>query len=238
MVWDNRDYMELYREAAINSNRNFGFDEEDISRYDNIASTNWMDAMTKEDVPITNHNLSFRGGTEKVNYYFSSGYLYQEGFLAGKNDYQRYSSRLNLTSKVSDKFSFGTNLAYFNEDGNLTPKDQTGRSFSNKGSLVFSGAMIQHPVVPVFDQFGRYGSIEAALGIERNRPSGQGVADNETIDLSGNDFLGKAYIEFEPIENLKFLGTVGLNYQNEVITDIKREYVTYDPVTGNPWDEW
>ena len=235
MVWDNRTYLELYREAALNSGRNFGFDDEDIARYDNIPSTNWMEAMTRENVAITHHNLSFRGGTEKLNFYFSSGYLYQEGFLAGKNDYNRFSNRLNLNAKLTDKLTFGTSLSYFTEFGYLTPKDRLGRSFADKGSLVFSGAMIQHPVSPVFDELGRYGSIEAALGIERNRPSGQGVADNETIELRGNDLLGKIFLEYEPIKNLKIRGTLGINYQDESITDIKKEYVTYDPVTGEPW---
>lgn len=235
IVWDNRDYMELYREAAINSGRNFGFDDEDIARYDALPSTNWMEQMTRKNAPITSHNLSFQGGTDRVSYYFSNGFLYQQGFLAGENEYARFSSRLNLRAKLTDQLRFGTSIAYFNENGFLTPKDGTGRSFSDKGSLIFSGAMIQHPVSPVYDQFGRYGSLEADLGIERNRPSGQGVADNETVGLQGNDLLGNAYLEYEPINNLVFRGTVGINYQDEAITDIKKEYITYDPVTGEPW---
>ena len=235
MVWDNRLYMELYREGAINSNRSFGFDDSDVERYAAIPGTDWMEELTRENAPITSHNLSFSGGTNKLSYYFSAGYLYQESFLDDNTQYNRYSIRLNLDSKLTDKLTFGTSLSYFNEDGRLTAKDQTGRSFANKGSLVFSGAMIQHPMTPVFDQFGRYGSIEAALGIERNRPSGQGVADNETIDLRANDFLGNAFLEFEPTKGLKFRATVGVNYQDEILEDIKKEYVTYDPVTGEPW---
>ncbi|MEM8927268.1 MAG: TonB-dependent receptor [Bacteroidota bacterium] len=235
MVWDNRDYLELYREAAINSGRNLNFDDADIERYDNIPSTNWMKVLVRNSAPLTSHNLSFSGGTEKFSYYFSNGFLSQDGVLEGSNEFERYSSRLNVDAKLTDKLKFGTSISIFKRDGFITPKDVfgSGRGFSNKGSLVFSGAMVQHPITPVFDDQGRYGSFEADLGIERNRPNGQAVADQETVELDGLDVLGSAYLEYSPMKDLVFKGTFGLNYQDDLLKDIRKEYVTYDPVTGD-----
>ncbi|MEO1010425.1 MAG: TonB-dependent receptor [Bacteroidota bacterium] len=235
MVWDNRTYLELYREAAINSGRNFNFDDADIERYDNIPSTDWMETLVKGSAPLTSHNLSFSGGTNKVSYYFSNGYLGQEGLLEGSNEFERYSSRLNVDAQLTEKLKFGTSISVFKRDGFITPKDVfgAGRGFTNKGSLVFSGAMIQHPITPVVDELGRYGSFEADLGIERNRPNGQAVADQETVEQDGLDLLGSAYLEYSPMKDLTFKGTFGINYQDDLLTDIRKEYITYDPVTGD-----
>lgn len=239
MVWDNRTYLELYREAAVNSGRNYNYDDADIDRYASLPSTNWMDVLIKKSAPLTNHNLSFSGGTEKIKFYFSTGYLNQKGWLAGSNEFERYSSRLNLDARLSPKIKLGTSVSLYKKDGYITPKDLVGesRGFSDKGSIVFSGAMIQHPIAPVYDQYGRYGSFEADLGIERNRPNGQAVANLETVGLDGLDVLGNVYLEYLPIPKLSIKGTFGLNYQDDLMKDIRKEYTTYDPVTGNAFSD-
>ena len=235
MIWDNRTYMTLYREAAQNSLRQFGFSDEDILRYDSLPSTDWTKQLVRNNVPSFNHNLALRHSGKDINYYVSLGYLDQSGFLEGNQAFERYTARLNLDAQLNHQWKFGTSFSYTNESGNLTPKDRTGRSFQDKGSLVFSGAWIQHPMVPVYDRFGRYGSIESALGIERNRPNGQAVVDNESVLLTNHNLLGKIFLEYELLEDLVIRSTIGLNYQNETIDDIKKEYVTFDPITGNPW---
>jgi len=47
----------------------------------------------------TNHNLALSGGTDKSNYRFSVGYLYQQG-VAINNDIQRINGRLNFNQKA------------------------------------------------------------------------------------------------------------------------------------------
>ena len=42
----------------------------------------WYDAVMRPLAPQTQHTLSARGGNEKVQYYLSAGYMYQESFFA------------------------------------------------------------------------------------------------------------------------------------------------------------
>lgn len=240
LLWDNETYLALYREAATNAGLPVNFTDEDIARYATLPSTDWMEVIIKGNAPITNHNLSFRGGTSKVNYFFSSGYLFQEGYLIDETKYNRFSNRLNLNAKLNNKLTFGARISYFNEFGTLESKDGTrqgrgGNSIDGKGGIVWSGGYVNHPIAPVYDALGRYGSIEQALGIERNRPNPVGVADNEIPELTSDDLLGKLSIEYQPLKNLRFSGNIGVNYQNEIISTAKKEYVTYDPVTLEPW---
>ena len=49
---------------------------------------------------ITSHNLSLSGGTQRVNYFVSLGYLYQQGMWS-TTDYQRFNLQSNLSVKAT-----------------------------------------------------------------------------------------------------------------------------------------
>lgn len=240
LLWDNETYLELYREAATNAGLSVNYTDADIARYAGLPSTNWMEVVVKGNAPITNHNLTFQGGSDKMNYFYSSGYLFQQGYLVDQTEYNRFSNRLNLNTNLTDHLTFSAKISYFKEYGTLeskynTRKGRGSNSIDGKGGSVWSGGFVNHPIAPVYDALGRYGSIEEDLGIERNRPNPVAVADKEVPELDSDDLLGKLSLIYEPINNLKFTGNIGINYKNEVITTIKKEYVTYDPVTLEAW---
>lgn len=56
-------------------------------------------------------NVQFSGGTDKTKYATSFGYLDDQG-AAVNSSYKRYSTRLNLESKINDWFTIGGNVAY------------------------------------------------------------------------------------------------------------------------------
>jgi len=193
MVTDNRTYLELYREASINSGRAVAFKDADIERYAKLPSTDWLGELFQKNVPIQNHSLNFKGGSDKINYYLSLGYLDQEGIISGNQHYQRYNARLNLNAKINERFTIGTLIAYTYGDGNLTIKDSRTNAFADKGSLAFEAALIQHPIVPLYDSTGRYATLEQSLGIERNRFNGKAIVDNQSVTVVKNDFLGQTF---------------------------------------------
>lgn len=234
MVLDNRTYLEVYRQAADNSGRNHNVDDAAIERYANLPSTNWQDVLLRESAPIQGHDLSFSGGSQNTNYYLSLGYFDKEGWIKGGQGFKRYNTRLNLNSKIGERLDIGTSLSFVKKEVVLTPKDGFGTSASSKGSTLFSGAIVAHPITPVFTESGFYGSIESDLGVERNRPAGQGVLDNETGDLDEDIFLGNIFLEYKLTEDLKIKGTLGLNSKNVSITEIKKEFLAYDAVTEQP----
>lgn len=46
---------------------------------DYAYNTNWYEEMIK-NAPITQSNINISGGTDKVSYFISAGYLYREVF--------------------------------------------------------------------------------------------------------------------------------------------------------------
>lgn len=126
-----KQYVDLLREAAINSDHIEGIDplnpdeyegswlefaEDRLTRYSgwsdwrkNETNTNWQEKAFDPQARTGALDISASGGNEKTKYYISLGYINQDGILIG-NYLKRISSRINLEQTVSEKFKLGMNL--------------------------------------------------------------------------------------------------------------------------------
>ena len=100
------EYASLYNEAIHNANPWRGasaYSQEQLEAYRNgTAGTDWWSETMRSTAPQTSHNLSLTGGTEKVKYYMSIGYMNQGGIIrSGDWNYQRYNVRSNLSVEVA-----------------------------------------------------------------------------------------------------------------------------------------
>lgn len=100
------EYASLYNEAIHNANPWRGasaYSQEKLEAYRNgTAGTDWWNETMRSSAPQTSHNLSMTGGTEKVKYYMSIGYMDQGGIIrSGDWNYQRYNVRSNLSVEVA-----------------------------------------------------------------------------------------------------------------------------------------
>jgi TonB-linked SusC/RagA family outer membrane protein len=116
----------------------------------NKEGTDWYSEMYKPAFS-TNHNVSVTGGTQKVNYLLSLGYLDQQGTLL-ETYFKRYSTRVNLECKVNKNFRIGQNLYYYYRDQN-TPGDFDSESMAY-GML---------PIIPVYDIMGNLAGTYAGI---------------------------------------------------------------------------
>lgn len=125
---------------------------------DQYANTNWADVVLR-DAPINNHYLSFSGGSEKVTFRTSLGYLGQEAVVKGKFKTERYSLGLNLNVKMNDWLSFSnvTN-AYWNKfKGPLNGADAiTGETG------IINQFQRSSPTIPVYYSNGQLGFVDGA----------------------------------------------------------------------------
>ncbi len=235
MVVDNRTYLEVYRQAAINSNRNFDFDDDDIERYAAMPQTDYRDLAFKNAAPLQNHEIAVKGGAKNIAYFMSLGYLNQDGWLKGEQNFKRYNVRTNVDARLSEKAIMGVSLAYVIKDAALTPKDDGSlRTAGGKGSTIFSGAIVGHPIVPAFTPSGFYANLEQTLGIERNRPNVQGIIDNEKGQLDQTNFMGNAFLEYRLLDGLKAKLTMGVNMDNEQGLITRKQYQGHDMITERP----
>lgn len=97
---DGLTYMNLRNEQEINNGKAPLFSQADIEEYkQNVGTepyfnTNWYDFAMKNSAAQHSHNLTFRGGGEKVSSLVSLAYVGQDALVAN-TDFNRFSLRFN-----------------------------------------------------------------------------------------------------------------------------------------------
>ncbi len=159
-------YRQLYVEGRINSGSS-ATEAEALTAYNSqfpdLGDTNWFDEITQTG-KTQQYDLSVQGGSDNITYFISGSYLSQEGTVVN-NLFDRYSTRVNLTGKVSDKLTVSNNL-------NLSFSDQRGITDGTRWQAPFYLAYLMAPAVPVFDDQGRYYGDHASFFMGGNNPAG------------------------------------------------------------------
>lgn len=107
--------------------------------------TDWQDAVFAYDSPTQNHEISISGANEKSDYFFSAGILDQQGIVApDDSQYRRYTARINMNHKVTDRFRFGTSAAYARVKA-------AGVSTNSEFGSPLSRALNMDPITPVVE---------------------------------------------------------------------------------------
>lgn len=94
-------WAELYNEATGTA----VYSAADIQKYrdgsdpDHYANTNYLEEVMSRNGLQTGHDISINGGSDKSKYMASFGYLSQNGVVE-KNNYSRYSARINLVNQL------------------------------------------------------------------------------------------------------------------------------------------
>ncbi len=80
-------------------------------------NTDWWSLTLRENAPQTQHNLNIRGGTDKVKYFVSGGYYYQESVYRS-NDLknQKFNLRSNLDIELTKNFNMGVDISLLEND--------------------------------------------------------------------------------------------------------------------------
>ncbi len=99
----------------------------------------WFGNLTQPSL-INNHTVGISGGSDRTTYFLSGGYTNEKGYI-NKDDYKRYTFRLNLETEVAKWLTVGANTAgsFTDFSGNapsldnivttsplVTPKDADG----------------------------------------------------------------------------------------------------------------
>lgn len=75
-------------------------------------NTNWYKEVFRDWAPQQQHNVSVRGGSEKIKYYGFLGYTDQETMIKkGGGDYKRYNLQSNIDAKITNDLSLQLDLA-------------------------------------------------------------------------------------------------------------------------------
>ena len=85
---------------------------------------NWYDEVFQTGLR-QDYNIGIGGKTQMTNYYFSLGYLNNQGIVVG-DKYQNVRSRLNLSMDVTNWLQIGTNLQFAARDQSTNPASWEG----------------------------------------------------------------------------------------------------------------
>ncbi len=202
------EYATLLNEAALNSGKSPYFTNEEIASLG--EGTNWMDEMFVDNTITQNYSFGITGGSENSVYSSSLSYLGQEGIVGGKDlsNYERYNFRFNSEHKLyNDIVTFGENLSFAYIDRNGIG---VGNQYNNSLRSAFSVT----PLLPMFDANGDFynttGNSEPWLSGVAN-PYAAMVFNNQN-ESNNQKLLGNIYVEVEPIKNLTFRTSLGIDY--------------------------
>ena len=86
-------------------------------RYPN---TDWYGETFRDWAPQQRHNLSLSGGSEKVRYFTSLGYIHQDAIYENSATfYDQYSLRMNIDADVNEYIKMNTGILTRREDRNF-----------------------------------------------------------------------------------------------------------------------
>ncbi|KQS27010.1 TonB-dependent receptor [Dyadobacter sp. Leaf189] len=85
------------------------------------------DELLRKFTSMSTHNITARGGTEKLNFLISGGYYNKQGvFKVGPDSYDRYNARINLGAELSKHLTLDSRLSYTHEFTNSSYADANG----------------------------------------------------------------------------------------------------------------
>ncbi|WP_199233808.1 TonB-dependent receptor [Pedobacter sp. HMWF019] len=199
-------YASIMNEAAINSGKQPIFSNDQISALG--KGTNWIDQMFVNNAPTQNYSIGASGASEASVYSLGLSYTGQEGIVGGKSlsNYQRYSFRINSEHNFyKDILKIGQHLTY-------TDIKNNGIAIGNQYNNSLRGAFNTSPFVSVYDAGGNFfDNSKSTWNNGEANPYALMVLNNQ--NRSNNQrVLGDIYLVLEPIKNLKFRSSLGMDY--------------------------
>lgn len=182
--------------------------------------TNWVDEMTQADTPVVSHAINITGGSEDITYSLGASYLDQEGVIGSHitdAGYKRFTARLNteMVLKKNDEHAIitvGENFTYTNIENRSVA---TGNIYFND----LHNALVQNPLQPAYWQ----PAIDNNVNEFGFTPTLGGISTNQSNPLAvmyyrhnynygkGNTIVGNAFLEIQPIKDLKLKSSYGTN---------------------------
>jgi TonB-linked SusC/RagA family outer membrane protein len=179
--------------------------------------TDWVDEMSTKNAPVQNHSLNITGSSKDVVYAMGFSYFDQVGILGGDlmgAGYKRLTARLNsemvlIKGSDHDIITIGENFTLTNTENKWTG---TGSIYWND----LHNALTTNPLMPAYwdkspDQYGFTPTLEG-ISLNQTNPLAQLFYNRSKFQWGkGNTITGNAYINIEPVKNLRIRSSFGIN---------------------------
>ena len=173
------------------------------------GNTDWQELLYRSGSTI-NPQLSFSGGSDKINFYASGNYFKQEGVIVN-SDFERFTFLTNVDAQVSDKLKLGVNLFGSRSDQNGIPTQSSGQTANGGGDDVVSLLFRFAPDQPVQDENG----INTINSVGDNVDNPFAVATEGINDIVSDRFRSNFFADYDIMEGLSFRTNFGISTQNQ-----------------------
>ena len=227
-VLNAQEYMVIMNEAQINDGNAPRYSAADIAAAG--RGTDWQEQTFNYNAPVTQHQLSVSGGTDKATYFVSLGYFKQDGIIGGnynKSNYDRLSIRSNNSyvpfetdeRNYFNKVTVTANVAY----SRIVSK---GIETNSEYGSILGSAIAFNPTIPVYasdaeaariladhptavvDKDGRVFSLPPSGFQELTNPLAQLATNSNSIGNS-DKFVANFGAELDIMPGLKFKSSFG-----------------------------
>lgn len=160
------------------------------------TDTNWLDAITRTGV-TQSYDLSVRGGTDKVKYFMSGGYMDQESYIIGYG-FTRFSTRANLEYKANDFITISNNISIADIKSSTA---EDGGSWNNP----FKVSLELSPLIPIYDENGQFNALHASSNYFPIGPNIVGsLSGDDKWETVTNRIIDNFSVSITPLKNLVF----------------------------------
>lgn len=177
------------------------------------SDTDWFDAVSRNGLQQS-YNLSVSNGTDRGDYFFSLGYLDNEGTIK-YTSFERISARINSSYQlIKDILTVGENFSV-----NRTSEVQV------PDANILDTALKALPLIPVRTVDGKgWGGPTTGMN-DRQNPVRM-LYDNKDNHYAYWRLFGNAYVNIQPVKGLNIRSSFGLDYTNYYKRDMTHSYTS------------
>jgi len=181
------------------------------------------------------YNVSATGGTDKVDYFFSLGYLEDPSYIRG-SEFSRYNGRTAINAQLFDWLKVGTNIAYSYRT-TQSPATRYGRNAGSAVANAFRFINGQNQLMQLYahDKDGNVvynadgskkvhvlaGDTYSPLGLTSTSLSSTDILtmlDTDQDIKKSSDVITRSYAEVKLMKDLIFTTNLGLEKYHETRT--------------------
>ncbi len=147
---------------------------------------------------IQSHQIGVSGGNDKTTFFVSGNYFKDVGVIINQ-DFTRYTFRINLDHKITDKVSIGTSTLF-------TMSNRNGENFNPIG-----GALQENPLGKPYDDQGNLIFLPTSDGLRTN-PFAEVVPGAIVDETSRTRIFNSIYMNWEITKGLTYRVNFGPDY--------------------------
>lgn len=202
-----------------------------------LWNDSWEDALS-QDAHYTDLSARVSGGSENSQYYFSLGYMDNQGAYIGSG-FKRYTLRANITSDLTKWLQVGVNVGLTHSIQDFPKSDD-----SSLGNVVLAARSIPsfYPVYERDPETGAYVLDENGQRIydygKYRHGSYAGYNQAQSMLYDKNEIKRDAasvrgFLQVTPIEGLTYKMSLNIDYNSRFTHDYANPTYGKEPVTGS-----